>query len=116
LRETPTFFTIHSNCDALTLLKEIKGLAFNFNFNDDFKLSLTKATIKFSLFFHGKDMSNLKYQKTFDNLVEVIEQHGRSVGVHSRVLCLILEKDTGIKYNDRSVMTDYSHEQFNSAK
>jgi hypothetical protein len=102
LCEMPTFSTMHNNCDALTLLKVIKGLAFNINDDVDFKLSLAKATIKFSRLFQGKDMSNLQYQKTFNNLVEVIEQHGGSVGVHWRMVCLIVEKDTGIKYNDRS--------------
>jgi hypothetical protein len=116
LREMPTFSMMHNKCDALTLLKEIKGLAFNFNDDVDFELSLAKATIKLSRFFPGKDMSNLQYQKTLDNLVEVIKQHGECVGVHCRVVCLILERDTGFKYNKHSWMTDYTHDQFDSAK
>jgi hypothetical protein len=107
---------MYDNRDVLAFSKEIKGLAFNFNDNIDYNLSLAKATIKISRFFQGTDMSNLQYQKTSDNLVDVIKQHGGGVSVHWRVLTLILEKDTGIKYNNRSWMTGYTTKQFNHAK
>jgi hypothetical protein len=82
LKEMPTFSQTHNSCNALTPLKEIKELAFNFNDYVDYKLSLAKGTITFNRFFHGKDMSNLQYQKTFDYLVDVIKQNGNSVSVH----------------------------------
>ena len=116
LREMPTFTEMHNSRNALALLKEIKGLALNFHDDVDYELSLAKATIKFSRFFQGKEMTNLQYQKTFDNLVDVIEQHGGSVGVHWRVIAKILETETGIKYNDATWMSDYTVEQFTSAK
>ena len=116
LREMPTFTEMHNSRNALALLKEIKGLALNFHDDVDYELSLAKATIKFSRFFQGKDMTNLQYQKTFDNLVDVIEQHGGSVGVHWRVIAKILETETGIKYNNATWMSDYTVEQFTSAK
>jgi hypothetical protein len=94
LREMSTFSEMHDKRDALTLLKEIKGLAFDFNNDVDYELSLAKATIKFSRFFQGKDMTNIQYKTTFDNLVDVMEQHGRNMGVHWRVVAMILEPDT----------------------
>jgi hypothetical protein len=61
-------------------------------------------------------MSNFQYQKTFDSLMKVIKPRVGGVGVHWRVVCLILEKDTGIKYKDCSWMTDYRYELFDSVK
>jgi hypothetical protein len=52
------YTAMHDSQDALTLLKEIKGLAVNFNDDVDYKLSLVKATINFNRFYWGGDISN----------------------------------------------------------
>ena len=106
---------MHVRKDALQLLKAIKAFTFMSNNNKEYEMSLVEADERFQRIYQSKDMSNLQYRKAFDNMVEVIEHYGGTVGLHWGVLIKTLEEDTGVTYNKSSWMADYSHEEFNSA-
>jgi hypothetical protein len=115
LKELPTYQEIHAKKDALKLLKTIKGLTFMSNNNKEYEMSLVKADERFHLIYQEKDMSNLQYQKTFDNMVEVIEHYDGTVGLHWGVLTKTLKEETGKTYDKLSWMMDYTQVEFENA-
>jgi hypothetical protein len=55
------FKTIHTNKDALALLKAVKGVVFKFDDEKEFEMSLVEATDKLYRMYQTKDMTNVQF-------------------------------------------------------
>ena len=62
-------------------------------------MSLVEAIDKLYRFYQGKDMPNTQFLEKFNNLVDVIEHYGGTIGVHKKITEDILAKHTGGTYD-----------------
>ena len=82
MKATPGFKDMHMNKDSLMLLKTIKGLTFQFDGEKEYEMSLVDAMDKLYRMFQTKEMTNTQFRDKFNNLIDIIEHYGGSVGVH----------------------------------
>jgi hypothetical protein len=93
------------------LLKAIKGLTFRFDSEKEYEMSLVEAIDKLYQMYQPKDMSNTQFLDKFNNLVDVIEHYGGSVGVHNKITEGILAKHTGGVYDSVNWKLAYTDDQ-----
>jgi hypothetical protein len=91
------FKEIERALDVITLMKAIKGIAYQFDgqtYEDD---ALHQAMKRFYLFNQHREMTNTKFLETFKTLVSVITECGSEIGHHLRgILRALKEKGGGI--------------------
>lgn len=68
--------SMHDTLDAFSLLKTIESMMCDFKEQKHAMCSLCMAKRNFHLLQQGRNMSTGKHCETFDNTVDVIEQHG----------------------------------------
>jgi hypothetical protein len=110
-----SFKTIHAEKDSLALLKMIKGLVFRFDGEKEFELSLVEANDKLHKMYQTKEMTNVQFRDKFNNLIDVIEHFGGTVGVHRKVTEQFLAAYTDGIYEDENWRTAYTDKQVNEA-
>jgi hypothetical protein len=116
LQERDEFKEMHMKKNPLWLLKTIKSLTFMHEGEKGYEMTMAEADDKFRRIYQAKDMTNVQYKKVFDNMVDVIEHYGGTVGMHWRSLITTLESDTGKTYNKDTWMQDFTTKEFESAK
>jgi hypothetical protein len=72
-------------------------------------MSLVEATDKLYRVYQTKDMTNIHFKDKFNNLVEIIEHYGGTVGVHKKVTQNYLAEFSGGEYFGKDWM--YTEEQ-----
>ena len=94
LKALSTFKEMHTEKDPIKLLKSSKGLTFKFDSEKEYEMNLVEAIDKFYQIYQTKEMSNTQFLDKFNNLVDVIEHYGGSVGIHNNITNSILAKHT----------------------
>jgi hypothetical protein len=115
LKAMPIFKEMHHEKDPIKLLKAIKGLTFRFDSNKEYEMSLVEAIDKLYRFYQGKDMPNTQFLKNFNNLVDVIEHYGGTIGVHKKITEDILAEYTGGSYDSVNWKLAYTDNQVKKA-
>jgi hypothetical protein len=118
LKAMPTFKEMHHEKDPIKRLKAIKGLTFRFDSKKQYEMSLVEAIDKLYRFYQGKDMPNTQFLKNlenFNNLVDVIEHYGGTIGVHKKVTEDILVEYTGGPYDSVNWKVAYTNNQIKKA-
>jgi hypothetical protein len=62
-------------------------------------MSLVQAIDKLYRFYQGKDMPNTQFLENFNNLADVIEHYGGTIGVHKKITEDILAEYTSGSYD-----------------
>jgi hypothetical protein len=117
VKALPTFKEMHTEKDPVKLLKSIKGLTFKFDSEKEYEMSLVEAIDKLYRIYQTKEMSNNQFLDKFNNLVDVIQHHGGTVGDHKKITNHILAKQTdGIfdEVNWKLAYTDMQIKQANN--
>jgi hypothetical protein len=99
LKAMPTFKEMHSEKDPIKLLKAIKGLTFRLDNKKEYDLSLVEAIDKLFRLYQSKDMPNTQFLDKFNNLIDVIEHFGGTIGVYRKITKDILAKHIGGTYD-----------------
>jgi hypothetical protein len=94
LKALPTFKEMHTEKDPVKLLKSIKGLTFKCDSEKEYGMSRVEAIDKLFRIYQTKEMSNTQFLDKFNNLVDVIEHYGGTVGIHKKITNDILAKHT----------------------
>jgi hypothetical protein len=115
LNATPVYKDMHLNKDSLMLLKTIKGLTFQFDGEKEYEMSLVDAMDKLYRMFQTREMSNTQFRDKFNNLIDIIEHYGGSVGVHRKVTEDLLAENTGDVYYNMNWRSTYTDTQIQEA-
>jgi hypothetical protein len=114
LKALSNFKDMHMDKNPVKLLKAIKGLTFKFDNEKEYEMSLVEAVDKLYRTYQTKDMTNTQFFDRFNNLVDVIEHYGGTIGVHRSVTESVLAEHTQGEYDNinwRSMYTDTQIEQ-----
>jgi hypothetical protein len=111
LNTLPTFKEMQVNKDPVTLLQVIKGLTFKFDNEKEYEMSLVKAIDKLYQTYQTKDLSNIQYLEKFNNLINVIEHYGGTIGVHKKITKGILARHTNGTYDEVNWKLAYTDSQ-----
>ena len=87
------FHEIDQSRNCLQLIKEIKGVIFNFESQEYPVLSLHHASQKYFNTRQGKDESITEYHKRFRTTVEVLEHYGADIWSHPRLILLEYQRE-----------------------
>ncbi len=71
---------MYENSDSLTLIKTIKGIAYEFESQKNIYLALDNAKCAFYSYHQGSDEMNTDYMSRFKNTLEVIKHYGGNIG------------------------------------
>jgi hypothetical protein len=115
LKALPTFKEMHVDKDPVTLLKAIKRLTFKFDNEKEYEISLIEAIDKLYCTYQTKDMSTIQYLEKFNNLMNIIEHYGGSIGVHKKITEGILAKHSGGTYDEVNWKLTYIDSQIEQA-
>ena len=115
LKAMPTFKEMHVTKDPVTLLKAIKGLTFKFDNEKEHEMSLVEAIDKLYRTYQTKDITNIQFLEKFNNLIDVIEHYGGTIGVHKKITEGILAKHTGGTYDEVNWKLTYTDSQVEKA-
>lgn len=74
------FSTMNNERDGLGLLKAIRDIVYNFQSQKYLPQALHESKRRFYFCVQGKHMSTVKYMETFQNVIDVIEHSGGTVG------------------------------------
>jgi hypothetical protein len=66
--------------DVIALIKDIKGLTYQFESQRNHSQALHKAISRFCRFYQTKDMSDAMFLENFQTLVSVVEDYGGTIG------------------------------------
>jgi hypothetical protein len=80
IKSSDTFEKMSDDSNSLTLLMEIKGIAYKFESQKNIYLALDNAKCNFYAYRQGSDETNANYMSKFKNAIEVIEHYGGSIG------------------------------------
>ena len=86
LQSKPTFQAIDEDRDCLLLLKEIKGIMFNFETQQYPIMSMHRALQKYFNAKQGKSEGLTEYYKRFKTNVEILEHYGANVWYHPSLI------------------------------
>jgi hypothetical protein len=75
--------------DCVWLLNNIKGIMLRFEGQQSLFLSLDDAMSNLFLFRQGPDMSLFTYKTEFENLVDVFEHYGGTIGAYPALIALV---------------------------
>jgi hypothetical protein len=115
LKALPTFKEVHTEKDPVKFLKSIKGLTFKFDSEREYEMSLVKALNKLYCIYQTKEMSNTHFLDKFNNLVDVIEHYGGTVGVHKKITSNTLAKHTDGIFDEVNWKLAYTGAQIQQA-
>jgi hypothetical protein len=97
LESLDDFKEIERGLDIIKLTKAIKGVSYQFEGQKYEDEALRQAMKRFYLFNQNKDMTNVKFLKTFQTLVSVITECGGEIGHNPRgILRALTEKGGGL--------------------
>ena len=96
LQALPTFENIEQMSDAISLLREIKTISFDFQAQKYTHLALCESMKRFYLMNQHPNMTNQAYLERFKNNLDVIEYCGGKVGDHPG---LVRQKLTDLGYD-----------------
>ncbi len=82
LESLDTFTGISDRLDSIMLIKEIKGIVFNFQSQKYKPQALQEAVRRFYSLQQGRDMSTQSFLDRFQNNMDVIEHGGGTVGMY----------------------------------
>ena len=82
LQNKDNFTKINEDQDCLRLLKEIKGVMFNFESEQYPIISMHQATYKYITARQGKTETLTDYYKRFKTIIEVLEHYGANIWTH----------------------------------
>jgi hypothetical protein len=108
LKGTLSFKDMHMNKDPLMFPKAIKGLMFRFDGEKEYEMSLVDAMDKLYRMFQTKDMTNTQFRDKFNNLIDIIEHYGGSVGVHRKVTEELLARYSDGVYDSVNIRSTYT--------
>ena len=103
LKSLPMFKDMHIAKDPIKLLKAIKALTFKFDNEKEYEMSLVEAIDKLYQVQQTKDMTNIDFLHKFNNLVDVIEHYGGTIGVHRKITNDLLAKHIGGVYDETKI-------------
>ena len=86
LQNKDDFDRIDEDHDCLRLLKEIKGVMFNFESEQYPIISMHQATYKYVTARQGKFKTLTEYYKRFKTIVEVLEHYGANIWLHPSLI------------------------------
>jgi hypothetical protein len=115
LKAMPTFKEMHSEKDPVKLLKAIKGLTFRFDSKKEYEMSLVEAIDKLYQLYQEKNMPNTQFLEKFNNLIDVIEHFGGTIGLHKKMTEDILAQHSGGTYDSVNWKLAYTVEQMKQA-
>jgi hypothetical protein len=115
LKALPMFKEMHLDKDPITLLQAIKGLTFKFDNEKEYEMSLVEVIDKLYQTYQTKDMSNIQYLEKFNNLINVIELYGGTIGVHKKITEGIFAKHTNGTYDEVNWKLAYTDSQVEKA-
>ena len=93
LQSKPTFSNIDESRDCLLLLKEIKGVMFNFESQQYPKMSMHKVSQKYFNTKQGKFEGLTEYYKRFKTTVEILEHYGANIWYHPSLILKEYKED-----------------------
>jgi hypothetical protein len=114
-KSSTQFKEMHKEKDPVKLLKSIKGLTFKFDSEKEYEMSLLEAIDKLYRIYQTKEMSNTQFLHKFNNLVDVIEHYGGTVGVHKKITSNILAKHTDGIFDEVNWKLAYTDTQIQQA-
>ena len=82
----PIYSTLTTKGDGLALLKAIKNLVYNFQSQKYLSQALHESTRRFYFCAQGRHTTTSEYMEKFQNMVDVIEHSGGSVGHQPGIL------------------------------
>jgi hypothetical protein len=115
LKALANFKDMHTDKDPVKLLESIKVLTFKFNNEKEYEVSLVEAIDKLYRTYQTKEMTKTQFLDKFNNLVDIIEHYGGTVGVHRNVTECILAKQTHGVYNNINWRSAYTDTQIKQA-
>ena len=93
LQSKPTFHNIDESRDCLRLLKEIKGIMFNYESQQYPIISMHMAALKYFTTKQGKFEGLTEYYKRFKTTVEILEHYGANIWYHPSLILKEYEDD-----------------------
>ena len=94
IEASKNYSQMRSTYDSIMLLKELKDVTFRFEDQKYIYESLYLSYKNFFNFRQKNDMSITQYLETFNNMVDVMEQHGGILGTEPQLAQHILDEDS----------------------
>ena len=92
VRSNPDYATFSNAKDAIPLLKAVRAVSFNFQTQKYLPQALHKYKRRFYTMYQSKEMDCDTYLERFQNMVDVIEHCGGSVGMEPHLIDKALDK------------------------
>ena len=94
LESAHDYETLSANRDSLGLLLAIKDLVYNFQSQKYLPQALHESVRRLYTCIQGKHMTTQTYMEKFQNIVDVIEHRGGSIGIEPGVVALLASERT----------------------
>ena len=100
LQSKSTFNDIDESRDCIMLLKEIKGIMYNFESQQYPVMSMDQTSVKYFTTRQGKFETLTEYYKRFKTNIEILEHYGANIWYHPS---LILKEYKQDGHNDTTI-------------
>jgi hypothetical protein len=80
LKSIDIFDKMHTDSNSLALLKEIQGIAYKFESQNNIYLALDNGKCAFYAYKQGPDKTNTNYMSKSKNAIAVVKHYGGSIG------------------------------------
>ena len=108
LQSKSTFSDIDKSRDYILLLKEIKGIMYNFESQQYPIMSMDQASVKYFTTKQGQFETLAEYYKRFKTNIEILEHYGANIWYHPSLILKEYRKDGHNNVTINSISNDRS--------